>query len=51
MAVAQETPATRRDMMEQEFLRLPDDGRKWELVDGEAKEEPAGHKPDARLSD
>ncbi len=25
-------------MTEEEFLRLPDDGRKWELVDGEARE-------------
>ena len=47
MAVAQATPATRRKMTEEEFLRLPDDGRKWELVDGEAKEVPAGHKHDA----
>jgi len=29
-------------MTEEEFLRLPDDGRKYELVDGEAKEVPAG---------
>ncbi len=32
MAVAQATPATRRKMTEEEFRRLPDDGRKWELV-------------------
>lgn len=30
-----------------EFLRLPDDGRKYELVDGEPKEVPAGHEHDA----
>ena len=47
MAVAQATPAARRKMTEEEFLRLPDDGRKWELVDGEAREVPAGHKHDA----
>ncbi|MBI3945832.1 MAG: Uma2 family endonuclease [Armatimonadetes bacterium] len=33
-------------MSEQEFLHLPDDGRKWELVDGEAKEVPAGFEHD-----
>jgi len=43
MAVAQAFPATRRKMTEEEFLRLPDDGRKWELVEGEAREVPAGH--------
>jgi Uma2 family endonuclease len=32
---------------EQEFLRLPDDGRKYELVDGEIKEVPAGVRHDA----
>ncbi len=36
MAVAQASPAGRRKITEEEFLRLPDDGRKWELVDGEA---------------
>jgi|GEM_PF-400924 len=34
-------------MTEEEFLRLPDDGRKYELVDGEAKEVPAGVRHDA----
>jgi Uma2 family endonuclease len=29
-------------MTEEQFLRLPDDGRKYELVDGEAKEVAAG---------
>lgn len=33
-------------MTEEEFLRLPDDGRKYELVDGEAKEVPAGFEHD-----
>ena len=47
MAVAQAIPAARRKITEEEFLRLPDDGRKWELVDGEAREVPAGHKHDA----
>ncbi|MFN3423038.1 MAG: Uma2 family endonuclease, partial [Armatimonadota bacterium] len=32
---------------EEEFLRLPDDGRKYELVDGEAKEVLAGVRHDA----
>ena len=32
MAVAQAIPAIRRKMTEEEFLRLPHDGRKWELV-------------------
>lgn len=31
----------RARMTEDEFLRLPDDGRKYELVDGERKEVPA----------
>lgn len=34
MAVAQRMPATHGRMTEDEFLRLPDDGRKWELVEG-----------------
>jgi len=42
MAVAQAIPAVRRRMTEDEFLRLPDDGRKWELVDRERKEVLAG---------
>jgi hypothetical protein len=29
-----------RKLTEAEFMRLPDDGRKYELVDGEAKEAP-----------
>jgi len=29
-------------MTEEQFMRMPDDGRKYELVDGEAKEVPAG---------
>ena len=29
MAVAQATLTVRRKMTEEEFLRLPDDGRKW----------------------
>lgn len=33
-------PLTVRPMTEAEFVRLPDDGRKWELVDGGAKEVP-----------
>lgn len=33
-------------MTEQEFMRLPNDGRKFELVDGEVKELPASFKHD-----
>ena len=33
-------------MTEEEFMRLPDDGRKYELVDGEAKELPGGVEQD-----
>lgn len=32
--------ATRVRMTEDEFMRMPDDGRKWELVNGEPKEVP-----------
>lgn len=32
--------APRHHLTEEEFLRLPDDGRKWELVNGEPKEVP-----------
>src|SRR4029077_20231770 len=31
---------------EEEFMRMPDDGRKYELVDGEAKEVPGGVEQD-----
>lgn len=34
-------------MTEEEFLRLPDDGRKYELVDGEIREVPATFEYDA----
>lgn len=33
-------------LSEEAFLRLPDDGRKYELVDGEVKEVPAGVRHD-----
>jgi Uma2 family endonuclease len=33
-------------MTEDEFMRMPDDGRKYELVDGEAKEVPGGVEQD-----
>ncbi len=39
-------PAARRRMTEDEFMRLPNDGRKWELVGGQAREVPAGHEHD-----
>jgi len=35
-----------RKLTEAEFVRLPDDGRKYELVDGEAKEAPTSLKHD-----
>src|SRR2546421_13009404 len=37
---------TRPRMTEEEFLRLPDDGRKYELVNGEAMEVTAGMRHD-----
>jgi Uncharacterized protein conserved in cyanobacteria len=46
MAMAEAT-IVKPKMTEEEFLRLPDDGRKYELVDGEAKEVPAGVRHDA----
>ena len=46
MTVAEKAPALRRKITEEEFMRLPDDGRKWELVEGEAREVPAGHQHD-----
>jgi Uma2 family endonuclease len=46
MAMAKAT-VVKPKMTEEEFLRLPDDGRKYELVDGEAKEVPAGVRHDA----
>ena len=49
MAVAQATLTVRRKMTEEKFLRLPDAGRKWELVDGEAREVPAGHRHDVMV--
>jgi Uma2 family endonuclease len=42
-------PAARR-LTEDEFLRLPDDGRKYELVDGELKEVPAGYQHDVLVA-
>ena len=38
---------TRVRLTEDQFLHLPRDGRKYELVDGEAQEVPAGHEHDA----
>lgn len=37
---------TKTRMTEEEFMRLSDNGRKWELVDGEPKEAPAGVRHD-----
>ncbi len=36
----------RRKITEEEFLRLPSDGRKYELVNGEVHEVPGGHEHD-----
>ena len=33
-------------MTEEEFMRMPDDGRKYELVDGEIREVPASVRHD-----
>jgi Uma2 family endonuclease len=49
MAMA-ETVAAKPKLTEEEFLRLPDDGRKYELVDGEAKEVPAGVRHDVLVA-
>ena len=38
--VVQKRRRRTRKLTEAEFMRLPDDGRKYELVDGEAKEAP-----------
>ena len=46
MAIATPIKITKRYMTEEEFLRLPDDGRKYELVGGEAKVVPAGFEHD-----
>jgi Uma2 family endonuclease len=42
-----EVTAVKPRLTEEEFLRLPDDGRKYELVEGEAREVPAGVLHDA----
>src|SRR5438094_116770 len=42
MAVAKTREAVKTKMTEDAFMRLPRDGRKYELVDGEAKEVPTG---------
>lgn len=44
--VLQQSARRKRKLTEEEFMRLPDDGRKYELVDGEAKEAPASVKHD-----
>lgn len=38
---------THRQITENEFLRLPDDGRKYELVNGDVKDVPSGFEHDA----
>ena len=49
MAVAQATLTVRRKMTEEKFLRLPDARRKWERVNGEAREVPAGQRHDVMV--
>ena len=44
--VVQKLRRRTRKLTEAEFMRLPDDGRKYELVDGEAKEVPTSLKHD-----
>ncbi|BCW95041.1 MAG: Uma2 family endonuclease [Fimbriimonadales bacterium] len=44
--VMQKTRRRRRKLSEEAFARLPDDGRKYELVDGEATEVPTSVKHD-----
>src|SRR5689334_9796161 len=46
MAIAKPMAILHRPMTEEEFMRLPDDGHKYELVDGEAKEVPTGFEHD-----
>src|SRR5438094_426513 len=46
MAVAKPVEAAKKILTEDEFMRLPRDGRKYELVDGEAKEVPTGFEQD-----
>lgn len=43
---AQPSARRKRKLTAEEFMRLPDDGRKYELVDGEPKAVPAGVKHD-----
>jgi Uma2 family endonuclease len=45
MVIAKSETASRPRMTEDEFMRLPDDG-KYELVNGEARKVPAGHEHD-----
>jgi len=47
MAVSKAISTAKRKLTEEEFLRLPDDGRKYELVDGKAREVPTGFEHDA----
>lgn len=42
----QKTAKRKRKMTEEEFMHLPDDGRKYELVNGEVQQVPSGHKHD-----
>ena len=45
--ITQEKIAVKPRMTEAEFMRMPDDGRKYELVDGEPKAVPAGIRHEA----
>lgn len=46
MAIARPLETPRKRMTEDEFMRLPDDGHKYELVDGEPKEVPTSFEHD-----
>jgi Uma2 family endonuclease len=46
MTVAETTGTIGRRMTEEEFVRLPADGRKWDLVDGEPREVPTSFEHD-----
>jgi Uma2 family endonuclease len=47
MAVAKPLDNLKKHITEEEFMRLPDDGRKYELVDGEAKVVPTSFEHDS----
>src|SRR5256885_2066552 len=46
MAIANPLDTFKKRMTEEEFMRLPKDGRKYELVDGEVREVPTSFEHD-----